>query len=273
MWKHNTIFVGILSLLFLVSCHIKPGGVLNEDKMTQVLTEIHQTEGVLQTQGIDYNTPEVKKQYYNQILKKYKISEAVFDSSLVWYTKHPKEFGQVYNGILANIDTLNNQVQRGKFHPDEVNGTQETDLWKLRTKYVFTKDTVRNAVYFEIPNTNNLMVGDIYKLSFLRKIAPADSSINPYVVLRINYLNGKKDSIYVKAFNDNLLKRYTLTFKARDTLKIKSLDGSLLGVRKIKGKQIGRIDSITLIRKFNIYQQEKLKKRVELLDKTKLTSK
>lgn len=269
MWKNNTIFVIVLVMFLLVSCHIKPAGVLGEKKMTSLLTEIHQTEGVLQSQGIDFNTPEVKKQYYAMVLKKFKVSEAVFDSSLVWYTKHPKEFGQVYNNVLANIDTLNNQVQKGKFHPGDVDGVQETNLWTRRIKYEFTKDSARNVINFDIPNTNNLMVGDLYKLSFLRKVARSDSSVSPYVVLRINYQNGKKDSIYMKTVNDNLLKRYTLTFKARDSFKIKSLNGTLLGVYKAKGKLIGKVDSVKLIRRFNIYQQEKLKKRIDLLDSTK----
>lgn len=271
MWKHkNRLFTLVFTVFVLASCQIKPNGVLSGKKMENILTEMHQTEGALQAKGFEYNVPEVKKKYYNEILDKYGITQATFDSSLVWYTKHPKEFGMVYTKVLANLDTLNTEIGRGKFHPDDIAGMIETNLWNLRTKYKFTTDSARNAIDFEIPNTQNLTTGDAYILSFLRQIAPADSSIAPYVVLRINYLNGKKDSIYTKIHNDSLLRRITFTFQARDSLKIKSLNGTLLGVKTPKGKVIGFVDSIRLVRKFNAYQQVKIRKRIDVLDTTKL---
>lgn len=271
MRKNNLHIVFFLFFLLAFTSCFKPGNVLSEEKMVTILTEMHKTEGILQAEGYNYNNPEEKKKYYDAILKKYKIKQADFDSSLVWYAKHPKEFGLVYTDVLIRLDTLNAQVQRGKFHPNEGgNGIQEANIWNLRASYNLTKDSARTKIDFEIPNGNNLMVGDTYILSFLRRVAPSDSSLNPHIVLKINYLNGKKDSIYTKTYNDSLLRRYTLTFKARDTLKIESLTGSLLGNDSSKGKMNAFLDSIKLIRKFNVYNQIKLKKRVEKLDTTRL---
>ncbi len=257
-------------IFFLASCHIKPRGVLSEKKMEEILFEMHKTEGVLQSGDYTYNLPEQKKLYFNSLLDKYGISQADFDSSLVWYTKHPKEFGLVYGKVLARMDTLNAQVQRGEFHPGESNKNQEMDIWNLRRTYKLTKDSTRTSLDFEITNADNLMVGDKYELRFLRRVAPSDSSEHPYIVLRVNYLNGKKDSIYTKTYNDSILRRYKLLFAARDTLKIKSITGSILGAKKPKGKMNAFLDSITLVRRYNAYDQLKLKKRVEEKDTTKM---
>lgn len=257
-------------VVMLTSCHIKPRGVLSEKKMEEILFEMHKTEGTLQAEDYMYSSPEQKKLYFDVVLKKYGVEQAVFDSSLVWYTKHPKEFGLVYGKVLARIDTLNAQVQRGEFRPGESGKTQEMDIWNLRRTYKLTKDSARTSIDFEIANNDNLMVGDKYELRFLRRVAPSDSSEHPYIVLRVNYLNGKKDSIYTKTHNDSILRRYKLLFSARDTLKIKSITGSLLGAKKPKGKMNAFLDSITLVRRYNAYEQIKLKKRLETKDTTKL---
>lgn len=270
MWKHkkHIIFLFLLSFT-LVSCHFKPFGILSEEKLENILFEMHKTEGALQSEGFNLNTtPEEKKKYYDEILKKYDVSQADFDSTLVWYTKHPKEFGELYQNILTRFDTLSAEVQRGKYHPkNNQNGIVEVDLWNLRRNYKLTKDSARTKINFEILNTDNLLVGDKYVLSFLRRVATSDSSVNPHIVLKINYINGKSDSIYTKTYNDNLLRRYTLIFKARDTLKIKSLSGYLLGNKISKGKMNATLDSIKLIRKFNVYNVNKLKLRLDLKDK------
>ncbi|MFV0471838.1 MAG: DUF4296 domain-containing protein [Paludibacteraceae bacterium] len=254
------IILSLIFLLFFSSC-FKPRGVLNKEKMTEIIVTIHQTEGALQAEGFQTNTPENKKKYMEAVLKKHNISQADFDSSLVWYTKHPKEFGLIYEDVLARIDTLNAKVERGAFHPESnVANNQEYDIWTLKRKYSFTKDSARNRLDFEIlGNGDNLTPGDRYVLSFLRRVSPVDSSYNPHIVLRINYEGGKKDSIYTKTHNDSLLCRYTLTFTARDTLKIESVNGSLLGADSAKGEMNGELDSIKLIRKFNLYKQSKLK--------------
>lgn len=237
--------------------------------MGNILFEMHQAEGALQAQNPNLNSPEAKKFYFNQILKKYKVSQADFDSSLVWYTKHPIEFGDLYTNILTRMDTLSAEVERGKFHPAEAAkyGLIDVDIWNLRRSYKLTKDSTRTKISFEINNTGNLLTGDKYTLSFLRRVAPSDSSINPYIVLRINYDNGKSDSIYTKTYNDSLLRRYKLTFKARDSLRIKSLSGDLLGNKVSKGVMAATLDSIKLIRQFNIYNQSKIQTRINFKDK------
>lgn len=270
MWKSKIhIIVIFLSSFFLFSCHLKPAGVLSEEKMENILFEMHKTEGALQAKEITAQTLENKKLYFSQILKNQHVTQAEFDSTIVWYTKHPMEFADLYKNIITRFDTLNAQVQRGTFHPKDANyGITDVDIWNLKKMYKFTKDSMRTKVDFEIAGNDILLVGDKYTLSFLRRVAPCDSSENPFIVLKINYLNGKKDSIFTKTYNDSLLRRYKLIFKVRDTLKIKSISGSLLGVKTPKGKMCATLDSVKLMRSFNTYNQYKIRQRVDAKDKT-----
>jgi len=252
-------------ILLLSACNSRPNGVLNERQMTNVLTDMHKTDAVLNEKGLAYGHYNEKGAYYKFIFKKYNITKAQFDSSLVWYSKNPRIFDNMYDKVLINLTSLQKEVKNGKYHPvDTLDMTKmRTNIWNKRNRYILTHDSLRTHLYFEILNTD-FLYGDVYELKFLQLIAPEDSCKKPRVVLRINYANGKTDSVYRTAYNDSLLRRYTFRFTAFRKLKIKSVSGELLASKGYKGKQNVDIDSITLFREFNAKKQDSLRKVVEL---------
>lgn len=240
--------------------------------MENLLYDIHVLEGSLRAKGMDYGEEDSKSHYYSALFDKYDITKEEFDSCLSWYTRNPKRFERIYANVITRVETLRTDVEKGKFHPvDSTALSGLVDLWNLPTKYTFTKDSVRNKLHFEIKN-NDLLANDFYELSFLHRLAPSDSSVNPHVVMYVNYLNGYVDSIYSKTMNDSTLRRYTLKFKARKELKIKSLSGYILGNDSSKGKMAASIDSIKLLRRFNPFRQDSIREVILKLDSTVVDS-
>jgi len=251
-------------ILLLSSCEGKPSGVLSDRQMTYVLTEMHKTDAVLNEKGLTYGHYNSKAPYYKFIFKKYRITQAQFDSSLVWYTKNPRVFENIYEKVVTNLTVLQKEVKNGKYHPvDTLDMTRmQNNLWNRRTRYVLTKDSARTQLHFEI-NDNFLLYGDTYILKFLERIAPEDSCKKPRVMFRIKYANGKTDSVYRTAFNDSLLRRYTFRLQAFRKLKIKSISGELLSSKTYRGKMNAFIDSVSLVRVFNAKKQDSLRLVVE----------
>jgi hypothetical protein len=255
----------LTGIIFILSaCGSRPNGVLNESKMANVLTEMHKTDATMTEKGLSYGRYYEKAPYYTFIFKKFNITQAQFDSSLVWYSKNPRVFGNIYEKVLINLTGLQKDVKNGKYHPvDTIDLTRmKTNIWNKRTHYVLTKDSARTHLDFVITD-NNLLFGDVYVLKFLQRIAPEDSCKKPRIILRINYANGKTDSVYRTAFNDSLLRRYTFRFKAFRKLKIKSVSGELLASKLYKGKLNASIDSISLFREFNVKKLDSLRNEVE----------
>lgn len=267
IWK-NSLYFTILVILFASSCNSRPKGVLSPKEMENLMVDMHLLEGSLRASGYEYTQENKQNEYYIALFEKYNISRVEFDSCLSWYTKNPKQFERIYTNVLSRIDTLRSDVEHGKFHPvDSTIQSGLTDLWNQPIKFRFTKDSTRNNLNFEIIN-DQLLANDLYELSFLHRSHPADSSINPHAVMYINYLNGYIDSIYTKTKNDNILRRYTLKFRARKHLKIKSISGYLLGNDTVKGKMGAYVDSIKLIRRYNPYKQDSIRSAVFKLDST-----
>ena len=254
-------FLALIAItMLLTACDRRPDGVLNQKDMTNVLTEMHKTDASMNETGLTYKHYSDKAPYYKFIFKKYGITQARFDSSLVWYSKNPRVFGNIYDKVLINLTGLQKEVKNGKYHAvDTLDMTKmRIPIWINRTKYLLTKDSTRTHLNFEIPN-NNFMYKDVYTLKFLQRIAPEDSCTKQRIVLRINYTNGKADSLTSIAYHDSILRRYTLHFHAARKLKIKSISGELLGSKTYKGKMNSLTDSISLIREYNAKIQDSLR--------------
>lgn len=238
--------------------------------MTTVLFEMHKLEGSLDAKGINSSEFDLKSKYFNSILEKYGITEAQFDSSVVWYAKNPKKYEDIYTDVLAQLTDLQNDVKKGKYHPvDSIELRKiKLNLWIKKSKYVFTKDSVRSHLDFKIAD-KDFLYGDVYVLKFKQLIAPEDSSKNQRIVLRINYWNGKTDSVSRKAYNDSLTRRYTFRFPATEKLKIKSISGELLASTRYKGVFHATIDSISLLRVYDPKLQDSLRAIVQKADPTK----
>ena len=104
MKLNKYIFVLILySLLFTLS-GCRPKGILSSREMRQVLVDLHKTDGMLQTRGARTMEYEDRDLYYAQVLAKHNVTQAQFDSSLVWYTAHPQFFNKIYPKVLKDLE-------------------------------------------------------------------------------------------------------------------------------------------------------------------------
>lgn len=105
--KHNISFWKlhiILVLLLFSACSQHPKDVLNSRQLKAILVDLHRTDGIIYVTNRRYGHSEEKAICYQNTLDKHGISQAYFDSSLVWYTAHPKKFEKVYDKVLAQIE-------------------------------------------------------------------------------------------------------------------------------------------------------------------------
>lgn len=95
------ILIGLFLSVLLVSC--RPKGILHSWEMRDVLVDLHKTDALLQISGLQYGHDEAANIYYAMVLEQHGITQAQFDSSLVWYTAHPQLFDKIYPKVLATL--------------------------------------------------------------------------------------------------------------------------------------------------------------------------
>lgn len=99
----------LLYALCVVFTSCRPKGVLSAREMQSVLHDMHYTEAVLQVAGYNYGHDEAVAKYYQQVLDKHGITQAQFDSSIVWYTDHPQRFDKIYPRVVKDLEAERDQ--------------------------------------------------------------------------------------------------------------------------------------------------------------------
>jgi hypothetical protein len=97
--KHGITILCVL--LAMVGC--RPNGVLSNKEMRDVLYDLHRVDGALQTAGYNYGHNEEVSAYYQSVLDNHGVTQAQFDSSLVWFTDNPQIFNKIYPKVVARL--------------------------------------------------------------------------------------------------------------------------------------------------------------------------
>ena len=100
--KRYILILCLLSfVLYLTGC--RPKGILHSWEMREVLVDLHKTDALLTISKVGIANTEPRAIYYAQVLEKHGITQAEFDSSLVWYTAHPQLFDKIYPKVLKEL--------------------------------------------------------------------------------------------------------------------------------------------------------------------------
>ncbi|GHV45523.1 hypothetical protein FACS1894180_8140 [Bacteroidia bacterium] len=184
----------------------------------------------------------------------------MFDSSLVWYSKNPKRFEAVYVQVDRNLEQWKKQVESGKFGKDSVTVATVT-LWQ-KNKKIIAKDTASyDSLNFEVKNTL-LAPYDIYTLHFLQTVEKDTLANSPKTLLKINYADGKSDSVMMLSYADGLIRRFNIRLQAKRLEPVISVSAVLFQTDSTNRKLKVTLDSIQLKRTYNILAQDSLQRKI-----------
>jgi hypothetical protein len=118
MHKHIILFFSVL-LIFSACGDKTPEGIIDQPKMTSLLTDIHLADGAL------YSVPQQPDSLYKYgaakytaIFKKYKITDKEFKKSFQYYSTKPEVIEKMYDQIAANIQAKTDSLTKtDKKHP------------------------------------------------------------------------------------------------------------------------------------------------------------
>lgn len=99
----SVLTVCILSAVAISFIGCRPKGILHSGEMRAILVDLHKVDGMIQTEGLTYGHDDVTDLYYAQVLEKHGVTQAQFDSSIVWYTAHPVLFDKIYPKVKADL--------------------------------------------------------------------------------------------------------------------------------------------------------------------------
>ena len=167
MRKLDVILLGLLAVT-LSGCRLKrPDDVLSPKKMEQFLYDFHMAQAI--SQDLSRDEKYTTAAYVEWAYMHNGITREQFETSLVWYTRYPKEFSKIYKHLSLRIDEEYKSVSRSlakieKKSFDIVSG-DSVNLWYLDRSALLNSSAYMNRLTYKINPDTTFHLGDTLCLS------------------------------------------------------------------------------------------------------------
>lgn len=200
---------------------------ISSSTMEDILYDYHRAEASVDNFEKDHAYK--SNLYYQAILKKYGVTQAEFDSSMVYYLRHSDDLQKIYERIDNRLknDALNLGADVSEFnnYNDFREGGDTANIWKGQRFYTLTTFVPYNKITFTQKVDTSFHKGDRLIWEFDSKFHFQDGFRNATMVLVAKYANDTIISQVNTISNDS---HHTLNMVTLDDQKLTSLKGFLL---------------------------------------------
>lgn len=260
----------LLLLILFAACDDHPQNVLSRGKMEDVLYDYHIMQGIVN--DLPAEEREAKGQdYMNAVFEKHGITEAQFDSSIVYYNRHTKDLHKIYSNLKERYTAVNEEIQLVNGNNDMMaifsTGGDTTNLWNSAKLLTLRNKELLNKESFTIHADTSFRRRDQFILTLspvFIKERREDYDINLHVGLSVLYASGKHIGTTRVINNDGTQQ---LTLQISNDEDIKSITGFFYYKGKKESRNLCLIDNISLIR-----MHEKEPQKAEVVDTVKTDS-
>lgn len=240
MPKALSILATLLLALTIFSCKPSlPSGIISESDMEDILYDYHIARSIQAIEGTNkYN----EQRMYNDILAKYDYTQAEFDSSMVYYTRHYRLINNIYKNIEERLTektiAMGGNVQDLNSMGEGFSSADTTNIWNDAASILFTQYTPYNVKQFEIKPDTAFKAGDKFIFSFDTEFIVQDGRRDLVALLAVKFTN---DSIASTTQHLSSPMHATLSIDDNERLGIKSISGFLVFNSEKEGSQSTKI--------------------------------
>lgn len=181
--KYRLQWYGVILLACcMAACQVKrPDVVLSDTQMENVLYDFHVAKAM--GEDIPYNESYKRVLYLESVYKKHGITQADFDTSMVWFARNPGALTKIYEKVNARLkverDGINHLIALRDNKPKESLPGDSIDVWIWQHIYELTGMPLDNKITFALPADTNFKDRDTLRWT-----------------VRFRFLNGQPDSVY-----------------------------------------------------------------------------
>ena len=90
-------------LVFCFSCQNKNKDILPEEKLADVIADMHLADAILNRESTRFGQKDSLHSYYNTLYAQHNISRKQFYQTMQHYMKNPAEFDKIYSQVLNKL--------------------------------------------------------------------------------------------------------------------------------------------------------------------------
>lgn len=200
--RHFLSAIVILLVLVITGCKpTVPKEVIQPDVMEKILYDYHLAQGAAMA---DYKDVNFKKSVYARaVFKKYGITEAEFDSSMVFYMANTSYLHEIYKHLAENI---NNQVIASGSTAGMIsieNASDTASIWNGPSGILLLPHPPYNRLSYEMKTDSSFHKGDNIILNFDSKFLWQDGMRDGIVLFVAKFKNDSIASRVLHVSSDN----------------------------------------------------------------------
>lgn len=192
--------------------------------MEDILYDYHIAMSLNNIEGSKYN----EQRMYNDILEKYGYTQAEFDTSMVYYTRHYRLLNSIYknieNRMVDKTVAMGGNVQDLNSMGEGFSSADTTNVWHDASSVILVPYTPYNVKSFEIKVDTAYHAGDRMLLSFDTDFLVQDGRRDVVAMLSVKF---KNDSVASTNQHLSAPMHATLTIEDSERVGIKSITGFL----------------------------------------------
>lgn len=225
MKRFTTLFLlTIVAALAFVSCKPQvPGKYLQPGEMEDILFDYHIAMGMVSPN--DTNDFE-KRMYAASVFRKHGITEAEFDSSLVYYTRHSDRLLTIYENVSKRmgdeaVSLGASSADIANFGENAANG-DTANVWKEAASMALATVVPDNVESFHIAADTAFHKGDKLVFSFDTQFIFQDGYKDAVALMAVRLGN---DSVVSKTVHISESNRYSIVIADEQCMGIKDIRG------------------------------------------------
>lgn len=157
--KYN---VALLVCVLLAACSKVPDHLLSEKEMQRVMKDMLLAEAMIGIDHYAYKDNEAKEALYESVFRKHGITQAKYDSSLIWYGKNLDLYMKVYDRVLADLNRESSDLGDVQADAVPVSNDDSVNVWPRRPFLVLQPHALLNGITFDIKPDTKYSSGSVF---------------------------------------------------------------------------------------------------------------
>lgn len=252
----------ILPALLLFSCRPQvPDKYIQPGEMEDLLYDYHLSQGVASVEEGDGNGDYKRRLYFLAVLKKYGVSEADFDSSMVYYYSHADRMAEIYKSLEERLDADAQKIgASGGTHTVMLSANGDTaNVWNGVRSKVLSAVPLNNRLDFHIVADTSYHANDMLQLSFRSSFLYQEGMKDAVALMAVTYEGDTVVSRYQRVMSSGETR---LTINEKNDKRIKEIKGFIYlnkgGRDNARTMKLLVIDQIQLARMHQKTEPKKL---------------
>lgn len=222
-----------------------PKSVIKPAAMEAILYDYNVAKAM--AEDLPYDDRYKQPLYTDYVFRKHGVTEARFDSSMVWYTRNTEELSKIYANVTkrlkADQGAINHLIAIRDNKPKMSERGDTVNVWYDKKLYKLTPALASDRITFTLPTDSNFKAYDEIRWKMRYNFLKPQSA---HVIMALS-MTFDNDSILAQTERIDTSGWYTLSLKSDSAYKIKEINGFVY-LPKDSIKSTLLIDEISLFR-------------------------